>query len=139
MKWPDDYWPKSPAPPSDAAWEASIESFRRDLKAMQQLAADEQIDLLATVPHGRSKRISVRFCSLPITPPTMLANWSRCAGSSESGRREHRRGLFGASRSGACSRRRSRERPSIADPPLPHQTYQTYQTAVTASRSSSRH
>src|SRR5262245_61011511 len=28
QKWPDDYWPKSPAPPSAAAWTESIEAFR---------------------------------------------------------------------------------------------------------------
>ena len=55
MKWPDDHWPKSPAPPSEAAWESSIESYRRDRKAMQQLAADVQIDLLSPVPHGKKQ------------------------------------------------------------------------------------
>jgi uncharacterized damage-inducible protein DinB len=55
MKWPDDYWPKSPAPPSESAWDASIESYRRDLEAMKQLAANNEIDLLATVPHGKKQ------------------------------------------------------------------------------------
>ena len=27
MKWPDDYWPKDPAPPSDEAWTDSIASY----------------------------------------------------------------------------------------------------------------
>src|SRR5262245_55523980 len=33
MKWPDDFWPKSPAPPDEHAWDASIDAYRRDLKA----------------------------------------------------------------------------------------------------------
>jgi DinB superfamily len=52
MKWPDDYWPPSPAPPSDAAWEESIREFVADRKAMQTLAADAGGDLEATIPHG---------------------------------------------------------------------------------------
>ncbi len=51
-KWPDDYWPKSPAPPNEAAWDASIAAYRRDREAMQKLAANRKIDLLAVVPHG---------------------------------------------------------------------------------------
>ena len=35
-KWPDDYWPTSPAPASDAAWEDSIREFVADRKAMQR-------------------------------------------------------------------------------------------------------
>ena len=54
-KWPDEYWPKSPAPPSEAAWDTSIETYRRDRKAMQQLAGNSEIDLLATVPHGKEQ------------------------------------------------------------------------------------
>ena len=52
MKWPDDYWPKSPAPPSGAAWTRALAAIRRDRAAMQQLAASPAIDLLATIPHG---------------------------------------------------------------------------------------
>ena len=52
MKWPDDYWPKSPAPPSAEAWDASLEQIRRDLKALQQLADDAKVDLTARIPHG---------------------------------------------------------------------------------------
>ena len=52
MKWPDDYWPKSPAPPSGSAWDDSISAFREDREAMEALAMDESIDLFATIPHG---------------------------------------------------------------------------------------
>lgn len=52
MKWPDDYWPADPAPPSASAWDASIAGFHRDLEALQALAADPAIDLFANIPHG---------------------------------------------------------------------------------------
>jgi len=52
LKWPDDYWPPSAAPPSPAAWDESIRQFRQDRKALQQLAADRQVDLAARIPHG---------------------------------------------------------------------------------------
>jgi hypothetical protein len=55
MKWPDYYWPKSPAPPNDAGWDASIAAYRRDREALKKLAADPAIDLLAVVPHGKSQ------------------------------------------------------------------------------------
>ena len=51
-KWPDDYWPKSPAPPKGAAWTNAIAQFRRDRKAFQRLAADTSIELVAAIPHG---------------------------------------------------------------------------------------
>jgi uncharacterized damage-inducible protein DinB len=52
MKWPDDYWPVDPAPPSAAAWDESIAAYRRDREAMQRLARDPAIDLFAAIPHG---------------------------------------------------------------------------------------
>ena len=29
-KWPDDYWPETPAPPTAEAWEASIDRYHED-------------------------------------------------------------------------------------------------------------
>lgn len=52
MKWPDDYWPKSPAPPDTAAWEQSVAAFRRDREAFKQLVGDPKVDLFAKIPHG---------------------------------------------------------------------------------------
>jgi uncharacterized damage-inducible protein DinB len=50
--WPDDYWPKAPAPPSSAAWDASVTGFRRDREALKRLALNTEIDLTAKVPAG---------------------------------------------------------------------------------------
>ena len=52
MAWPGDYWPKSAEPPSERAWDDSIAAFRDDRAALEALAADESIDLFATIPHG---------------------------------------------------------------------------------------
>jgi hypothetical protein len=51
MKWPDDYWPASPAPPSAASWPSAVAAFKRDLKSMQRLAKSPRIDLFGTIPH----------------------------------------------------------------------------------------
>jgi uncharacterized damage-inducible protein DinB len=52
MKWPDDYWPKDPAPPSAEAWDVSVRQFLADRAALQAMAADTSRDLTATIPHG---------------------------------------------------------------------------------------
>jgi hypothetical protein len=51
-KWPDDYWPTSPEPPSPQAWDESIRRFQADRKALQELATDPGVDLNARIPHG---------------------------------------------------------------------------------------
>ncbi|HEX9945309.1 MAG TPA: DinB family protein [Thermoanaerobaculia bacterium] len=55
--WPDGYWPATEAPPDAAAWNRSVESFRHDLKAMQDLVADPQTDLYAKIPWGDGQTI----------------------------------------------------------------------------------
>jgi hypothetical protein len=50
--WPDDYWPKSPSPPSARAWNESLAGFREDREELKQLALNPGVDLLATVPAG---------------------------------------------------------------------------------------
>lgn len=50
--WPDDYWPQTPRPPSAAAWEKALASFRRERRAVQRLAADRRLNLFARIPHG---------------------------------------------------------------------------------------
>ena len=55
MTWPDDYWPRAAAPPSDGAWEESVAALRRDRKALQALVLDPAIDLFAAIPHGNGQ------------------------------------------------------------------------------------
>lgn len=51
-EWPAGYWPKSAAPPSPTAWKESVAAFQEDRAALQALAGDPGLDLLATVPAG---------------------------------------------------------------------------------------
>jgi hypothetical protein len=52
MKWPDDYWPASPAPRPASAWSRSLGQFRQDREALQRLTSDPAVDLSARIPHG---------------------------------------------------------------------------------------
>jgi len=52
LKWPDDYWPSSPAPANEAAWHASVAEFHRDNAALASFASDAPIDLTDRIPHG---------------------------------------------------------------------------------------
>jgi hypothetical protein len=54
-KWPDDYWPSYPAPPSEAAWDESIASYVRDRDALKQSVRDRTLDLTAKIPHGNGQ------------------------------------------------------------------------------------
>jgi hypothetical protein len=55
--WPEGYWPDADAPPSASAWSASIRSFRKDLKAMQDLVRNSKTDLYARIPWGDGQTI----------------------------------------------------------------------------------
>ncbi len=55
--WPVGYWPGSKTPPDEKAWDKSVRAFRRDLKAMCDLVADEKTDLFAKIPHGDGQTI----------------------------------------------------------------------------------
>jgi hypothetical protein len=55
--FPDDYWPDTEVPPSEAAWDKSVRQFRQDLKEMQELIADTRHDLLAKIPHGAGQTL----------------------------------------------------------------------------------
>ena len=56
-EFPDGYWPASDAPPTAEAWDNSIQAFRVDLQAMQDLVADPDTDLFAAIPHGDGQTI----------------------------------------------------------------------------------
>jgi hypothetical protein len=55
--WPADYWPATAAPPTEKAWQESIQAFLADRAAMKQLAQDAAVDLLSPVPHGSGQTI----------------------------------------------------------------------------------
>jgi uncharacterized damage-inducible protein DinB len=59
MKWPDDYWPRHPAPPNTAAWDESIASFKRERDKYKRLARETE-DLYALVPTGKDHQTYLR-------------------------------------------------------------------------------
>ncbi len=56
-EWPAGYWPRTEKPPDEEAWEKSIASFKRDLKAMEKLVSDPNTDLYQKIPHGTGQNI----------------------------------------------------------------------------------
>ena len=52
MKWPDDYWPANPAPPSEKSWDESIAAVRRDRDRIKDIATRSTVDLTAKIPWG---------------------------------------------------------------------------------------
>ena len=59
MKWPDDYWPKNPAPANAAAWEECIASFKREREKFKALVRDTK-NLSALVPTGKGHQTYLR-------------------------------------------------------------------------------
>ena len=50
--FPDDYWPPSPAPKSEAEWEQCIGAIHADASALAAFTTDSAGDLTAKIPHG---------------------------------------------------------------------------------------
>jgi hypothetical protein len=55
--FPGGYWPKTPLPPDEAAWDKSVKEFLRDLAAMVQLVKNPRTDLYKRIPHGDGQTI----------------------------------------------------------------------------------
>ena len=55
--FPGGYWPKTPVPPDDAAWDNSAKQFFRDLAAMVQFVKNPRTDLYQRIPHGDGQTI----------------------------------------------------------------------------------
>lgn len=59
MTWPDDYWPKKPAPANARAWTDSVAAYSRAREDLKRLARDVE-DLAATVPTGEGAQTYLR-------------------------------------------------------------------------------
>ena len=55
--FPGGYWPKTPVPPDEKAWESSVQAFERDLKEMVALVENPKTNLFAKIPHGEGQTI----------------------------------------------------------------------------------
>ncbi len=56
-EFPEGYWPKTPAPRDEHAWDDSVAAFKRDLREMIRLVENPKTDLYATIPHGQGQNI----------------------------------------------------------------------------------
>lgn len=52
LKWPDEYWPSDPSPPSAVAWDASIAAVLRDRQRLKDVAMRPNLDLAGRIPWG---------------------------------------------------------------------------------------
>jgi len=57
MKWPADYWPKTPGPANAVEWEKSIQAFHDDLQAMKDLVNNPKTDLFAKLAWGDGQTV----------------------------------------------------------------------------------
>jgi hypothetical protein len=55
--FPDGYWPKTPSPPSNAAWEKSVDAIQSDLRSMIALIHNPRLDLHAAIPWGSGQTL----------------------------------------------------------------------------------
>src|SRR5579862_114123 len=56
-EFPEGYWPKTPAPPDDAAWHQSVKAFQRDLRRMIALVSNPRVDLHAPFSWGSGQTL----------------------------------------------------------------------------------
>jgi hypothetical protein len=55
--FPGGYWPKTPVPPNEEAWEASVKAFLRDLREMVKLVQNPRTNLFSKIPWGDGQTI----------------------------------------------------------------------------------
>ena len=61
-KWPDDYWPKEPAPKNDEAWDDSIEQINNDIDEF--ISTLEHSNLYEPIPGGSGQTILLEALQL---------------------------------------------------------------------------
>lgn len=55
--WPDEYWPKTAAPPDLEAWNRSIREFQKDSNEMDTLIQNAAQDLFKSFEHGNGQTL----------------------------------------------------------------------------------
>lgn len=55
-KWPDEYWPKTQTPPSDEAWQQSIQSYQRDSQELGDLIHHSEY-MFRPIEHGQGQTL----------------------------------------------------------------------------------
>ena len=59
-KWPDDYWPASPAPPTKEAWDSSVRAIEEDMELFGKLIKNPKSNLYAQIPWGKKDQTLLR-------------------------------------------------------------------------------
>jgi hypothetical protein len=57
MRWPQDYWPQSPEPPSDRAWDQCLAAIHSDLKHFITLIENPASDLYKPFRWGEGQNL----------------------------------------------------------------------------------
>ncbi|MBE7169281.1 MAG: DinB family protein [Williamsia sp.] len=61
-KWPDEYWPKEPAPPGEEAWDKSIRQINDELEEFIRLL--HEADLYKPLSHGSGQSVLLEALQL---------------------------------------------------------------------------
>ena len=56
-KWPKGYWPDESEAGTETLWNETVEKFRHDLEAFEDLVRDPATDLFARIPHGTGQTV----------------------------------------------------------------------------------
>ena len=62
LKWPEEYWPKSPEPVSPDAWERSAAAIRSDREKFQALLTRPEADLTKPFLWAMGRTFCARRC-----------------------------------------------------------------------------
>lgn len=57
LNWPDDYWPKSPAPANDAEWKRSVAAIEKGVAEFVRFIQDPNRDLFKPFPWGSGQTL----------------------------------------------------------------------------------
>jgi hypothetical protein len=52
LGWPEGYWPAPDEQADQARWQQTIDEFRADLKAIENLVTDPNTDFFSPIPHA---------------------------------------------------------------------------------------
>ena len=84
--WPSGYWPKSPAPADEAAWDKSVKELFADMKEMEKLVNDPKVSLDGKLPHGTGQTLLRQIAAA--RGSQRLPSWAVRAGAAGAGRLE---------------------------------------------------
>lgn len=56
-RWPEGYWPASPAPANDHVWQKSLDQIKADTHAFIELLEAPEADLFSPFPYGDGQHL----------------------------------------------------------------------------------